>query len=315
MYLDQLSFLPKEKEEIILAHGYKIVTFEEKPHFDPYYDKMNDWWSSPMSFMAMIAWETALKFYYKEVGEYLVCLGWDATIGKMTVLPFLGKYENKTLAEAFQIVREELDEMGYPLCITDMREWMQPYYDAIPGTSWEKTESDTLSDYVYAAAEFDHFHGKSGQYHRYFLKNYNYSVEEVTPSHLPVITDFIREIWCSHTDCSACNYGCPIDCISKVLPCLKELSGFGILVRVEGRVAGYCIGSVHNGMAIYHFQNTREEYRGIGMFMYHEIRTRMLPHVSIISLGEDMGLPGIRTFKTRLAPHEWIPRFEYALMT
>ena len=313
MYLDQLNFLPKEKEAIILAHGYKAVTFEEKPHFDPYYDKMNDWWSSPMSFMAMIAWETALTFYYKPVGEYLACMGWDATDGRMTLLPLIGRYDPSSIAEAFAIVKRDWDEMGYPLVITDMREWMRPYYEAIPGTSWTKRESDTLNDYVYDASSFDSFSGKSGRFLRYFLKNNDHEVEEIRESDLMRLTEFIREVWCAHTDCDYCNYGCPVDCISRVLPCLKQIGGFGIIVKVEGRIAGYCIGSRYGKMAILHFQHTRDGYVGLGVFMYSECRKRFLKDVSVINTGEDMGVPGIRFYKSHLAPHQWIPRFDYIL--
>ena len=86
MRLDSLFFLPREEEKGLFDLGYRRVTVEDKPLFDPYYDRMNEGWSSPMSFMAMIAWEKALTFYYKLVGKYAVFLGWDATNGHMTML-------------------------------------------------------------------------------------------------------------------------------------------------------------------------------------------------------------------------------------
>ena len=63
--------------------------------------------------------------------------------------------------------------------------------------------------------------------------------------------------------------------------------------------------------ALIQFQNTRDGYKGIGAFMYQECANRFLKDYDWVSLGEDMGVPGIRTYKSRLAPHEWIPRFEY----
>ncbi len=315
MYLDRLLFLPKEEEKGLFSCGYQKVNLEDKPVFDPFYDRMNEDWSSPMSYMAMIAWEKALTFYYKIVGDYLAFLGWDATNGQMTMLPFVGRYEYATVAEAFALVKKDYARLGYPICITDMREWMQPYYEAIPGTAWKKLESDALYDYVYEGSCFDGFSGKSGQNLRYFLKHYDHRVRELIPADLNELTAFIRENWSAKTDCETCNHGCPIDCTERVVPFLPKLGGFGILVEIEGRTVGYCIGSRHGKVSILHFQNTIGGYKGLGVFMYAECRKRFLSGIERISLGEDMGVPGIRTYKQRLAPHEWIPRFELDLIS
>ncbi|MBP3261246.1 phosphatidylglycerol lysyltransferase domain-containing protein [Pseudobutyrivibrio sp.] len=314
MYLNKLQYLPKEKEKIILQNGYELVTPEKKRVFDPYFDKMNEPWSSPMSFMAMIAWRTSLTFYYKVLGNYIACLGWDATDGTMTMLPFIGHYENKAIAEAFELLKADCDRMGYRIHFTDMREWMRPYYDAIDGTNWEKHVTEDMNDYVYSGYSFENFSGKSGQYLRYFKRTYNYEVSEIGSGDLDVLLEFIRGIWCSKTDCGYCNYGCQVDCIENVVPNIETLGGFGIIVRIDGEIAGFCLGSKCSVVALIHFQNTKPEIKGIGMFMYEECRKRFLQDVNEISLGEDMGVPGIRTYKSRLAPHKWIPRFVYDLV-
>lgn len=314
MYLNKLQYLPKEKEKIILQNGYEVVTPEKKRVFNPYFDKMNEPWSSPMSFMAMIAWRTSLTFYYKVLGNYIACLGWDATDGTMTMLPFIGHYENKAIVEAFGLLKADCDRMGYRIHFTDMREWMRPYYDAIDGTNWEKHVTEDMNDYVYSGYSFENFSGKSGQYLRYFKRTYNYEVSEIGPGDLDVLREFIRRIWCSKTDCGYCNYGCQVDCIENVVPNIETLGGFGIIVRIDGEIAGFCLGSKCSVVALIHFQNTKPEIKGIGMFMYEECRKRFLQDVNEISLGEDMGVPGIRTYKSRLAPHKWIPRFVYDLV-
>ena len=311
MYLDKLFFLPEAKKDMLLELGYQPVKPQDKKLFAPYYDKMQEGWSSPMSFMAMIAWGNALSFYYKFIGEYVVFMGWDATDDRMTVLPFIGHYDDKEIEKAFEALKEDFRKLKFRILVTDMQDWMKPYYDHIPGAKWEKWWNEDLNDYVYAGEEFEHFKGKSGQYLRYFMKNYNYEVKEMEPSDLPEIRDFIREVWCNHTECEYCNYGCPLDCVENIVPVLDELNGFVILVRVDGVIVGYCIGSRHKDVSLLQFQNTRMEYKGLGVFMYKECRERFLQDVKWICLGEDMGVPGIRTYKTRLAPHEWIPRFEY----
>ncbi len=311
MYLEQLIHISAEDEKLIFRQGYKKIDISAKPILDPYYDMMNEAWSSPMSFMAMIAWKTALTFYYKPIGSYLVCIGWDATEGKMTVLPFLGRYEQASMNDAFPLFQKDFREMGFPIHFTDMREWMRPYYEAIPGSAWKRIDNDDLNDYVYRGSYFERFPGKSGQKQRYFLKTWSNETSELVPEDLEELRNFIRQHWCMHTDCSYCNYGCQADCIENIVPVLKQLGGFGILVRIEGEIAGYCIGSRHGELAILHFQNTRPGFKGLGEYMYSECRRRFLKEIEWISLGEDMGVPGIRTYKTRLAPHEWIPRFGY----
>lgn len=313
MYLDKLKHLTEAEEERILSLGYLPVTVNDKQKLNPYYDKMNDDWSSPMSFMAIIAWGKILSFYYREIGDYLSLMGWDSSDGRMTMLPLIGHYDEKSLKEAFYEVREDHNKLGYNLNITDMREWMQPYYEHIPGTVWEKKIDDSFFDYVYDSSSFDAFSGKSGQNLRYFLKNYDYSVDEVTPADLKALTDFVRVNWCTDKDCAYCNYGCTINCLEEIVPFLPELNGYGIIVKINGEMAGFCIGSIHGNRSIIHFQTTTGNYKGLGVFMYSECRKRFLSGVDKISLGEDMGISGIRTFKQRLAVHQWIPRFEYDL--
>ncbi len=313
MYIDKLTLLPEVDKERIIELGYSPVTVNDKKRFDPYYGRMNDDWSSPMSFMAMIAWGRVLSFYYKETNDYLTLLGWDAADGRMTMLPLIGHYDKESVKNAFYEVRNDHEKLGYNLNITDMREWMKPYYEEIPDTKWEKKENDSFYDYVYDSRYFDAFSGKSGQNLRYFLKNYDYSVEEITPEDLDILKNFIRDNWCVSKDCSYCNYGCSINCLEQIVPVLSELNGFGIIVRIEGEIAGFCIGSRNGNQSILHFQTTAGNYKGLGVFMYSECRKRFLSGVNKISLGEDMGISGIRTYKQRLAPHEWIPRFEYDL--
>ena len=177
-----------------------------------------------------------------------------------------------------------------------------------------KKGSDSLNDYVYDGASFDNFSGKSGQNLRYFLKTYDFFVEEIIPEDIDRLKEFIEKNWCSKINCSFCNYGCQINCIEQIVPQLSDLDGFGIIVSIDNKMAGYCIGSCHNSVSILHFQNTSGNYKGLGVFMYNECRKRFLSDVKYISLGEDMGMSGIRTFKTRLAPHQWIPRFELDLI-
>ena len=311
MYLDKLFFFPEEKKQRFLGLGYRQIAPSDMAIFEPYYYSMQGSWSSPMSFMAMIAWGNALTFYYKFLGDYLVFAGWDATDDRMTVLPFIGYYDKARIAEAFRLLMEDFRKMHFRVIITDMRQWMKPYYDSIPGARWEQWKNDDLNDYEYPAEAFLSFHGKSGQNCRYFRKNYNYEVKEIDESDLPKLEGFIDEVWCSRTECESCNYGCPLDCVRMIVPVLKDMNGFGIMVYVDGIPVGYCIGSRHGKRALIQFQNTRDGYKGIGVFMYQECANRFLKDYDWISLGEDMGVPGIRTYKSRLAPHEWIPRFEY----
>ena len=311
MDLERLFFFPEEKKEKLVEMGYRPIQPSDIANFAPYYHGMQGGWSSPMSFMAMIAWGNALTFYYKIIGEYAVFVGWDATDDRMTVLPFVGAYDRNKVAETFQALKKDFAGLRFRIIITDMQEWMRPYYDSIPGAKWEQWKNDDLNDYFYRAESFLNFRGKSGQNGRFFRKNYSFEVRELREDDLKEIEDFIREIWCGNQDCETCNYGCNLDCVRNIIPVLTKLHGFGLLVRVDGRIAGYCIGSRVGRRALIQFQNTRPEYKGLGVFMYEECSKRFLKGCKWVSLGEDMGIPGIRTYKSRLAPHEWVPRFEY----
>ena len=205
-------------------------------------------------------------------------------------------------------------KLNAPIVIMDLYDWMLPYYEQIPGTEWEKIDNPEIYDYVYKAEDYGvNFKKKTGQNRRYFMKNNDYSVEEINESHLDFLRDFTKKYWCELRNCEECEFGCPLECIERIIPVFTRIEGYGIIVYISGEPAGYCIGARHADYAILQFQVTSVFITGLGEFMYTEIMKRFLEGVTHINTEEDLGDPGIRLFKSRLAPHELVSRVEIRL--
>ena len=102
--------------------GYRLVKPEDQRVFDPYYDKMNGHWSSPVSFLCIIAWNEAVSAFYKPIGALLCCVQYDGTLGEWMALPFIGRYCQESFGNAFRVFRADMETLGFPLKVMFMSE-------------------------------------------------------------------------------------------------------------------------------------------------------------------------------------------------
>ena len=289
--------------------GYRRLTQKDQRVFEPCYDKMNGHYASALSLPCLLAWSDAIRVFYKPVGSLLCCLQYDGTIETWTALPFIGRYSKESVGNALRVLREDMEALRFPLCVADVSEWMAPFYQSVGEISWKIENPREWMDYIYQRADFEKSLNSSDSLYRrrYFLRKFSPETVVLTSAHKEECLDCLRAVWCSGRDCADC-FACPVDAVSNVAGALDNLRADGLLVRVDGKPAGFCIVSCRNGLGCYLFKHADNHMKGINEHLLSECFTRFLSGAEEINFTEDIGNEGLRAYKSKLAPYTLSPR-------
>ena len=108
--------------------------------------------------------------------------------------------------------------------------------------------------------------------------------------------------WCGEKTCEECHCGCLLRVIDNLVPVFDKIRINGILVRVEGKMAGLCIVSCRNGLGVYQYKNAVNRIKGINEYLLRESFERYLQSADTINYTEDMGVENLRYYKEHMAP-------------
>ena len=295
--------------------GFKYLGIEDEAIFERYYKAMEKPWASSIAFSGMIAWNHSIRTYYKEMEHFLVCIAWDVSRDSWVCLPFFGMYEQESINQTFTKVKAFFELLQVPLIITDISEWMKPYYQAIPDTDWKIINDRGLCDYIYKADDFKAaMDGQKVRYdYRYFIRKYEPTLEIMSEEHREDCIQFLQQVWCAEHSCEECSYGCLKETAKGMFDSLQLKEANGIVVKKDGKIIAYCFVTYGMGQGIYLFKKTERGYRGINEYLHRECYERFLQEADIINYTEDMDLEGLRKYKEKLAPYYLEPRYELQL--
>lgn len=247
--------IPQKMLEIFLARGYQELRVEDQSLFDPYYDSMNDHWSANTSFLNLIGWRDSYPTYFKIAEGLLINITYLNTEGYPVAVPFVGNYTEEKIKKVMQILKEDFAGFDAQLIIMDVVPWMLPYYEA-SGIQFEIEDNRDYMDYTFTPEQF--LAGMDMQDDRYrynyFKRRFAYETEEITPFHREEIREFMEREWCGEKTCEECHCGCLLRVIDNLVPVFDKIRINGILVRVEGKMAGLCIVSCRNGLGVYQYK-------------------------------------------------------------
>ena len=293
-------------------YGFIKLTSDVFSSFIQYYNKMKTPLPSSLHFTSINAWSHTVVTYYKPIGEHLVCFQWDAPEKRWVLIPFLGVYEQEKINAVMKEVLLLYEQWHIPLVLTDVAEWMRPFYEAIPFFNWEVTCDRDLSDYVYTAEDFcASLNEQKVRYdYRYFIRKYNPVLEIMRPEYAAECAAFIHENWCIEHNCEECVYGCAVVTEETAVACVDKTGANGIVVRIDGKMIAFCIVNACCGQGVFQFKKTQRGFRGINEYLHKECYDRFLSGVNQINYTEDMGQEGLRKYKCKLAPYTLYPRYE-----
>lgn len=165
---------------------------------------------------------------------------------------------------------------------------------------------DFWAEYIYDINSFLSFAGKKMEKKRnhlnFFMKNYEFTIEEISNKNKDELIAFTQDFESDHACEDVALYE-----NEKVISTLRDYDKYnynGILIRINGSIAGYSFGEVIGDTCFVHVEKADISYRGIYQAvssMLSRLIHERYPEVRYLNREEDMGDESLR--KSKLSYH------------
>jgi uncharacterized protein len=175
------------------------------------------------------------------------------------------------------------------------------------------SEQQEFADYVYLTEDLIHLRGNKfskkrnliHQFSREYLRKDRVKVEEILPENVEECLQFL-EIWCEQHNCDEeqeSNLLCEKNAVTTTLKNMFPLESKGILVRVDGKVSAFGIGSPLNSTtAVLNFEKADSGIKGLYQFLDNECAKRLFSEFLYINKESDMNIPNLAESKQSYSP-------------
>ncbi|MDR2551665.1 MAG: phosphatidylglycerol lysyltransferase domain-containing protein [Treponema sp.] len=213
------------------------------------------------------------------------------------------------LKTAVNTLYELARKAGQPsLLIESIDEAWVPEFLGIAGYHIESGYSEDHSEYAYRRSDFLDLAGTANKNKRERLgkvfKAGDLYLKPLTKENIHLILQ-IEDAWCRGKDCAVCGSyaGCERKALDIAADLYREDRYRGLLLYRGNEPAGYGIGEqMHSKTAFAYFaKGIQQDYF---LYILYKMTECFFTGAEYINLGEDMGNPGIRMFKSHLGPFE-----------
>lgn len=211
------------------------------------------------------------------------------------------------IREGVSLLLEHCRQEGYPLRLFGAeKEDTEALSAWFPGRfSYEASPGDF--DYLYRQSDLADLAGK--KYHGKrnhiagFSKAYSWTYEPIDGTNAREAADMATE-WCKGKGNCADKGLLSENCaIREALNHRQELSLTGGLLRVDGKVVAFTLGSpIHDGVFDIHVEKALPEYKGAYAVINREFATRALSAYPLINRENDLNIEGLRKAKLSYYP-------------
>ena len=280
---------------------FKEITIDDIPLLRGYFNRGRSR-SCDYSIGGVLMWTDYFKYQYAVVDDTLLMRGIDPATGMALYYetPRDGKGERAVSLLC------NCGVCGEPRAIVECR---QRNCSDVPAEAGSEIEE--WKEYLYQLKQFTHFSGKKMEKKRnhlnYFLNNIDYTVKPITPEECGRLIDFTRRFMERHAGSELLDYEG-----NETIKVLENyhLYGFdGLLIEIDGEIAGYTFGEVIGDTLFAHVEKGNIEYRGIyqalASFMAQHIENSH-PEVVYVNRAVDMGDEDLRKSKESYHPCAYV---------
>ncbi len=172
---------------------------------------------------------------------------------------------------------------------------------------WQAIASRDQSDYVYRVEDLKLLEGKKYENKRHLIRNalrdHQCQIQILHHDRLEECKALLRENYelnlLEKKNYSWEAYQAELELITHYL----EFSLVGALLEVDGELSSLMIGEELNPTTfVVHIWKTKQKTLFASSLMIHQFVKEIIPNYQWINLEQDLGIPGIRTFKERYYP-------------
>lgn len=174
-------------------------------------------------------------------------------------------------------------------------------------------EQEEFADYIYLTEDLillrgNKFSKKRNLIHQFFreyMRHGRVTVENIHEKQIEECLQFL-EIWCNEHACDVdqeSSLACEKDAVITTLNNIVQLESKGILVRVDGKVSAFGIGSrLNETTATLNFEKAFSAIKGLYQFLDNECAKRLFSEFKYVNKESDMNLPNLAESKQSYNP-------------
>ena len=282
---------------------FKPVEIEDKKWVDPLL-KAADLRVSHYNFTNLFAWANTFQYRVAQVDNFLVVKG--NLDGTQYYFYPAGQGDPQPVLEA---LAEDAAEAGVQFVLAGLSKENIAELDNLFPEKFEYRESRDGFDYIYLLEDLATLTGKKYRAKRnhvnYFMKNYNWSFEQISPENLAECWEMNVE-WCKKNNCMCDIQLAKEFCaVRRCFDYFDQLELEGGLLRVDGKVVAFTIGEkINSDTYDTHIEKAFIDIKGAYQMINQQFAKfikQKHPEIIYVNREEDMGRPGLR--KAKLSYH------------
>lgn len=302
-------------ESQLLKSGFLRINKEKIPELKKQYILMKEDYASSIDLFSIFSWDDNLPAYYKIIYDYLCFIIYDKINLRWVSLPPIGDYEKKEIIDVFTEIENFFTNNKIMLIYTDVSTWMLPYFNKYFAKRSEITDCEDLREYIYSMEEFKAGLNQQGERYNYnyFLKKNNILVKDISPELEKDCIKIIEASFCNFHSCEDCEYGCLKDTLHRALLICDNKDYGGFIVYTDDTPIAYNMVSREGKQLVFHFKKNIRGFRGINEYIHKESVERFGEGCVSINYTEDMGLEGLKKYKSNLCAYHLSSKLEISI--
>jgi hypothetical protein len=174
------------------------------------------------------------------------------------------------------------------------------------------------ADYVYRAQDLIHLPGRKydgkRNHIRNFVRSYDFAYSALDSRTLPEVIDFQRRWFAGRGRSELPGLAAEDQAVQELLRHYEDLPVTGAIIRVDGRIEAFAIGSrLNQDTAMVIAEKANSEIRGLYQAMNQMFCENTLSGYTWVNREQDAGDPGLRRAKLSYYPHHMVAKYRVRL--
>ena len=220
--------------------------------------------------------------------------------------------EEGCVSQAILRLKETAEAGSYPLVLMGVTPLCRERLETFCPHAFTFLESEGNADYIYLREKLVTLSGKALQSKRNhvnkFEKSYDYTFEPITGENAMECMA-LEQTWLREHGSEADGEDKEEEVIHRLLTHFEELQLSGGILRVEGKIVAFTIGSPINETTFgVHIEKARRDYDG-AFTMINKLFAATIPEqYTYVNREEDLGIEGLRQAKLSYKPEIILPK-------
>ena len=270
-------------------------------------------------FNCRFAWDIMYHFKWAIIEDCLVQISFGTHFSNPFMLTPLGEFDSEKLSRIVSVVKREFDQRGLDFTIYGIDEAYKDIFEQINVPHGPVYYNDDFSDYLYSAERLRTLAGrnyskKRNHLHKFENTYLGYVYESLNPSHFEECLQ-LTKAWEQKKGIEPANMeDSDYLIIRNLLSNWERLDCRGGVIKIDGHIQAFSIGSLEKDTAYIHFEKANAEIEGIYAAINQYVLKNEFADAEYVNREEDMGIEGLRQAKRSYFPIEMVRKYKMDIL-